>query len=177
MKGGRGLVLVGARGAGKSTVGAELAMRVGAQFVDTDGLVAMRAGMSIARLFAERGEAAFRDAERTVIATLDPATRQVVACGGGAVADPENARRLAAMGPVVWLTARSSVLASRIEGSDRPSLTGAPIEEEIGELLAARSGAYHALATWTVDTEGRTPEEISDELEQLWRGVQDHDVR
>lgn len=172
----RGLVLIGARGSGKTTLGRALAARLGARFVDTDDLVEARAGCTIAELFERRGEDGFRQVEREVVASLGP-ERQVVACGGGAVLDPASREKLGSLGPVLWLTAPAVVLAARIAGSGRPSLTGVAPEDEVAEILAAREGIYAEMATWTVETEGRGIEEICDELEQLWRVAQDHDLR
>ncbi len=171
------LVLIGPRGAGKSLVGAMVAERLGIDFVDTDELVEARAGCSIAALFHRGGEAAFRAVESHVISDLRADRPGVVATGGGAVLSPANRSRLRALGPRAWLTAAPEVLAERIAGSDRPSLTGGSPSDEIEAVVHQRAPIYRELATWTVDTSERRPEEVCDELEHLWRDLQDHHLR
>ena len=93
------IVLIGFMGAGKTTVGALLAARLGYTFVDTDSVVEQRAGAPVAALFRERGEAAFREMEAAALAELAGRTRVVIASGGGAPAQARNAlffRRAAA---------------------------------------------------------------------------------
>jgi len=172
-----GLVLIGARGSGKTTVGRALASRLDLPFIDTDALAEAKSGCSIARIFEERGEEGFRLVEREVVESLEPGRRQVIASGGGAVLDRSNRARLREIGPVAWLTGSVATLAARIAGSERPSLTGTAPEVEVADVLAARERHYADLATWVVDTDGRSPGEICDELEQLWRDTQDHDLR
>jgi shikimate kinase len=174
---GRGLVLVGYRGAGKTTVGARLAARLGLRFVDTDALVERAAGMSVREIFERLGEATFRDHERRAIEGLDAGEEQVVAAGGGAVTDGASSEALARLGEVVWLVAPPEVLAARIAGTGRPSLTGAAADVEVGEVLERREPLYRALARWVVQTAGNTPDEVCDELQRLWRGPAAHDVR
>lgn len=177
MSSGHGLVLIGARGSGKTTLGRALASRLRVDFVDTDELVEARAGCTIADLFALRGETAFRQLEQEALTSLDPRHRQIVASGGGAVLEQANRERLVSLGPIAWLTASTATLAARIAGSDRPSLTGIAPEQELAGILEERKQLYADLATWVVETEGRSPLEICDELEQLWRLAQDHDLR
>src|SRR5689334_6272521 len=108
----RHLALVGLMGAGKTTVGRRCATRLDRPFVDTDDVIATAAGQSIPEIFASGGEAHFRELERAAIADVcaSPAAL-VIACGGGAVLDPENRRALRASGVVVWLRAPAEILA------------------------------------------------------------------
>jgi 3-dehydroquinate synthase len=114
------LVLVGFMGAGKSTVGRLLAERLGWSFVDVDARIEREAGRSIPELFAQEGEAGFRERERRAIAAVCQGDRQVIAPGGGAVLDSRNEEALRAAGPVVALTAPLDVLWRRVAGSRRP---------------------------------------------------------
>jgi shikimate kinase len=106
------LVLVGLMGAGKTTVGQACAARLGRAFVDTDDLVVTLAGVPFDEIWRDGGEPRFRELERAAVADAcaspDPL---VIACGGGAVLDPDNRARLRAAGVVVWLRAPVDVLA------------------------------------------------------------------
>ncbi len=139
------VVLVGFMGAGKSVVGQALARRLGRPFVDTDDVVERRAGRPIATIFAAEGEEAFRALERAAIAEVASRDGQVVATGGGAVADPVNLAALRTSGLVVYLAASPETLAARVAGSDRPLLRGAADPAaRVQELLDRREAAYRA---------------------------------
>ena len=145
------LVLVGARGAGKTTVARLLAERLGVPFLDTDMLVEERAGRPVPEIFAEEGEVSFRRRERAVCTSLADVAG-VIATGGGVVLDPANVAALRRDARVVWLAAPPDELAARCAGSDRPPLTGLGAEEEARAVLAAREPLYRAAAdhcTWT----------------------------
>ena len=153
---GRHLVLVGLMGAGKTSVGAGCADRLGRPFVDTDDLVELATGRTVGALFAEMGEDAFRNLERRAVsdACASPAPA-VIACGGGAVLAPENRRLLRESGTVVWLRAPAAVLAERVgDGDGRPLLSGAPVGATLARLEASREGAYREAADAVVETEG-----------------------
>jgi len=161
--------LVGMMGAGKSAVGARLAERLARPFVDTDAEIARRAGATIAELFATRGEPAFRDLERDAIERVAKGADAVVALGGGAIAQPDAARRLAARGTIVYLRARPETLAARVgEAADRPLLAGldaAGRVERIAALLAERSPHYES-ARVTVDTDALDPDGVAARIEE-----------
>src|SRR2546423_577405 len=109
----KALVLVGLSGSGKSTVGRLLAPRLGMSFVDTDRLIEEKRGVTVARIFAEEGEAVFRKLESAVIASVcRPA--QIVATGGGAVLLPENRDAMRDGNLVVWLNVAVPILARRL---------------------------------------------------------------
>lgn len=162
--------LIGYRGCGKSTVARLLAERLGWEVVDSDDEIEREAGKAITAIFADEGEPAFRDLEERVVASLCGRKRTVVALGGGAVLREATRERLAAAGPVVWLTAPAETLAARIAGDDasasrRPSLTGLSGLEEVERVLAAREPIYRECATVAVDVDGRPPEAIAAEIE------------
>lgn len=162
-----GLALVGVRGTGKSTVGRIIARRLGLPFVDADAEVEARAGKSIRAIFEDDGEGVFRNLEEQVLADLTAGPPAVLATGGGAVLRESSRRRLRQFGWIVWLTARPETLAARIQSNpqgvvDRPALTAHGTLAEIAAILEARTPIYQAVADATVDTEGRTPAEVSD---------------
>jgi 3-dehydroquinate synthase len=148
--------LVGMMGAGKSDVGRRLAGRLGRRFVDSDAEIERAAGATIAELFAREGEPGFRARER---ASIEAAAGRgaVVALGGGAIAQPGAAARLARSGVVVWLRARPETLAARIgDAAERPLLAdcaAAERAERLRRLLAERE-PYYASARIAVDTDG-----------------------
>jgi len=156
----RHLVLVGMMGAGKSTVGRRCAERLEREFVDTDDLVAMRAGVPVTEVFARDGEAAFREVERTAVADACAArVPAVIAAGGGAVLDAENRKRMRDSGLVVWLQASPAQLAKRVgDGRGRPLLARSAGSSDANTTLelieAARRPAYEAAAHATIDTAG-----------------------
>ena len=165
----RGTVwLVGMMGSGKSSVGRALATMSGVPFVDTDQLVEVALGMSVADVWDQHGEEAFRDAEQSVIEEIG-VTQAVVAAGGGAVIRPVNVETMRRSGVVVWLTAEPGELARRV-GSEagRPLLRAVRRETTLAELLAERSTSYQAAAHHTVATDGRTIDEVAEEVEHLW---------
>jgi shikimate kinase len=171
---GAGLALIGYRGAGKSTVGRILADRVGRVFLDMDKELQIRVGRSAAAIFAEDGQAFFRDCEeRTLAEILSRHPTAIVATGGGAILREANRRRLGQFGFVVWLTADSSELARRV-GSDprgfdeRPSLTSAGTIGEIGQVLEARKPLYEEVADAVIETAGKTPDEVATAIMERW---------
>jgi shikimate kinase len=158
----RHLVLIGMMGAGKTTVGRECARRLDRTFVDTDDLVTATAAMTIEQIFAEAGETTFRRLEHDVVADVCASPEPlVVACGGGAVLDPENRRALRAAGIVVWLRAPVETLAERVaDGSIRPLLRDDPAGA-LARLERLREPAYEAAAHLSVDTGGADVETVS----------------
>jgi shikimate kinase len=156
-------VLVGAPGSGKTTVGDLVAGRLGVEFRDTDADVEAATGSTVAALFVDRGEEAFRELERTaVLAALDE-HEGVLALGGGAVLDAGTRQRL--KGERVALLDVSLADAAKRVGlnRDRPLLLG-NVRAQLGALLAARAPLYAEVATLTVTTDGRTPDEVVDDL-------------
>ncbi len=157
------VVLVGAPGSGKSTVGARLARRLGVELRDTDADVETRTGHTVAELFVDRGEAVFRDLEERAVATALDEHDGVLALGGGAVLRASTRDRLAGH-PVAWLDVGLTHAASRVGlGVARPLLLG-NVRGQLHTLLAQRRPAYEQVATWTVRTDGRTPDEVTDEV-------------
>ena len=161
----RHLVLIGLMGAGKSTVGSACARRLHRPFVDTDDVITATTGQSIAEIFRDGGEPAFRDIERRVVADVCASPEPlVIACGGGAVLDPESRRCLRGAGLVVWLRAAAAELAARVQAQDvdRPLLGSSRPEDELERLAELREPAYQAAAHVQVETGGRSVDEVVD---------------
>lgn len=165
----RPIALIGYRGTGKSSVAPLLARRLKWDWVDADVEVELRAGKSIAAIFADEGEPHFRHLEANVVAELCSRERCVLALGGGAVLRETSRAHLQKCQAVVWLQASVDVLAERIFGDPttaarRPNLTNHGGRNEIETLLAAREPFYRGCATIKVDTENKRPSEIADEI-------------
>jgi shikimate kinase len=163
------IFLIGYRGTGKSTVARHLAERLGYDSVDADAEIERRAGKSIAAVFAEDGEAAFRDLESRLVAELSALRRTVVALGGGAVLRESNRSAIRAAGLVVWLTAPVEAIVARLSADPttagrRPNLTKTGGREEVETLLAERTPIYRQCATLVVNTDGKTCAQVADEI-------------
>lgn len=141
--GDRSIVLVGLMGCGKSSVGRRLASRLGLTFVDADEEIERVAAKSIVEIFADHGEAYFRDGERRVIARLLGNGPQVLATGGGAFINPETRQKIRERGISIWLRADLPVLMRRVSKRDtRPLLKTADPEATMRELMAKRYPVY-----------------------------------
>jgi shikimate kinase len=158
----RNLILIGFMGTGKTTIGKRVARSLGYRFVDTDQLIAKKAGKGIPAIFADEGEEAFRQLETEVLRECAAGERQVISTGGGIVTRPENRELLMASGYVVWLKAAPDTIYQRVRRSrDRPLLRTPDPQATIAELLGQRNGLYEASQHLTIVTDGLTPEETA----------------
>jgi shikimate kinase/3-dehydroquinate synthase len=149
-------------GAGKSTVAGALAGLLGTRVLDLDERVEELAGRSVPKIFAERGESAFRALEKEALESL-PADVGVVSLGGGTVVDDETRQMLLREGIVVTLTAHPAVLAQRVgQGAGRP-LLGEDAQGDLERIMKARGTAY-AEAHAVIDTGTLGPEEIAADI-------------
>jgi shikimate kinase len=169
------IALVGMMGSGKSTVGRSLAERLGCPFVDLDAAIEAESGVSIPRIFATGGEAAFRAWEERVLRELTGTSQDMVlATGGGVVVTPGCRDLLRGQWRTVWLFAGVDTLVERLqpEMQARPMLqTGEPLAQRVRALIAARQAWYEAVAEWTVSVDGRSVEEIVRELAVRFAGA------
>lgn len=153
------VVLVGAPGAGKSTVGRRLARRWAVPFRDSDQMIESEAGKTVAEIFVDEGEPAFRVMERDVIARALDAHEGVLALGGGAVLDESTRARLADV-PCVWLRVGVPEAAKRVGlNASRPLLLG-NVRGTLMALLDERTPLYEEVATWTIDTDGLAVDDV-----------------
>ena len=158
------IILVGFMAAGKSTVGRRLALALGWDFHDLDDVVEARQGRTIAAIFAESGEATFREIEADVAEEHLRRQRVVLATGGGWAAQPGRLGSLPDRTLTVWLKVSPEEAVRRAgEAEDRPLLAGDNRLEAAAALLRQRASRY-AAADLEVDTEGRTADDVSAEI-------------
>ncbi len=169
------VILIGYRGAGKSTVGKRLAELLGRKFVDTDRLIEEIHGTPVREIVELHGWEYFRATERRVTQVISRMDRIVIASGGGSILDPENVRAMKENGRVIWLTAEPKVLAERMEGdpqtlAGRPSLTGKDALKEVEEVLAFRRPYYEGAADVKIETSSLEVEDVAEKILPLLDG-------
>ncbi len=160
----RNIILTGFMGSGKSTVGKQLARRLGWDFVDTDARIEHLQGCSVAEIFEHQGEEAFRRYEAQVAATLATGYHCVIATGGRLMLDRRNAAALASESRVFCLHAPAEEILRRIRSSPhrRPLLDGPDPERRLRQLLAQRQEGYGRFEA--VPTENFSPRQVVEEL-------------
>lgn len=157
------IALTGMMGAGKTTVGRALALRLGRRLVDTDDEIERWVGRSVAEIFATRGEEAFRGYEAVVVRELSAVPDLVLALGGGTVMDDGPVADLTLTGVLVHLDVPVEELARRVgDGSGRPLLDGDPVVR-LAEVHAARNARYLEVADVVLDAD-RPVDEVVDAL-------------
>jgi shikimate kinase len=167
----KNLFLIGYRGTGKTTVAKILAEKIGWAWIDADTALEDRYGRSIRLIFAEEGEAGFREKEAALLEELCCSPNQIIATGGGVVLSAANRERLHASGRVVWLTADAQTLWQRLQADAttrerRPPLAGGGLAE-IQHLLDVRAPLYQACADFAVDTTNISAEVVAGRIVDL----------
>ena len=163
--------IVGIMGSGKSSAGRLAAERLSVDFHDTDDVIVERVGSSISQFWGEHGEAAFREVERVVTASLSD-FEGIKATGGGVVLDHANREVLSNGEPVVWLKASTESLAARLaEEPGRPLLAGdeRSIVDTLSLLRADRERFYLDVSTDVIETDALDAAEVADRLVSLWK--------
>ena len=165
------IFLVGLMGAGKSTIGKQLARRLGKEFRDSDSEIEKRTGVGIDVIFDIEGEEKFRRRETEMLKELVATRGFVLATGGGAVLAPENRRLLKNNGLIIYLKASAEHLAGRLRlDRRRPLLQSGDKLAKIRDLMARREPVYQQLADLVVETDKssiyRVVSEISNKVKQ-----------
>ena len=154
------VILVGFMGAGKSSVGRILARRLGRCFVETDEMIVAAAGRPIPEIFADKGEAHFRQLESDAVRLLALKRGDVIATGGGLPCAEGRLQALRSIGTVVWLGGDFATLYERaLRAGDRPMLRGKS-REQVEALYESRK-PYYAQADVTVNTDGLTTDQVA----------------
>lgn len=160
----RSIVLVGLMGAGKTAIGKRLAEQLGLPFYDADHEIERAAGMSIAEIFAQHGEAYFRAGEKRVIARLLDQGRIVLATGGGAFMDAQTRALIRQRAISVWLRCPLPVLLARVAGRTHRPLLNAGDPAEILARLSALRGPVYAQADIIIDGSEASPQVTTDNV-------------
>jgi shikimate kinase len=157
------LVFVGAPGSGKTTIGKQVAEKLGVEFIDVDNEIEMDEKTTISDIFVQKGENYFRQLERAKISELLNTFNGVLSLGGGSVLD-EITRQALAIAPVVWLKVSSGDASSRVGlGLSRPVLMG-NVRSTLVKLLEERTPLYEEVADWEIDTSKKSIEEVVQEV-------------
>lgn len=170
------LALVGPTGAGKTSIGRALAAQLGRPFVDLDAAIERQAGATVALIFEVEGESGFRRREREVLRDCLAGEGSVIACGGGAVTDPDNRAALRERAFVVHVTATvEQQLARLARDRTRPLLQTPDRRARLEALAAARDPLYAALADLVFHSDGggaaQAARALAARLDPAWRNV------
>lgn len=164
----RNIILVGMMATGKSTVGAILAEELGYELIDLDAWIIDREGRSIADIFADGGEGAFRELESAALKEVLQIERRVISTGGGAVLAPGNAGMMLEHGYVVALTASEDRIIERVSGDENRPLLAGNAAERVRSIMEQRREAYR-FAHCTVDTTELNVAEVSQYILMRYR--------
>ena len=157
---GKNIILTGFMGTGKTVVGRSTAQALGREFVDMDAVIEQREGMTIPEVFAQHGEAYFRERERELCGELARLRSLVIATGGGALIPEANFRAMVESGTIICLKCDPDEILYRLNGDEnRPMLWGAERHERVGALLEQRKAAYDRIP-YHIDTTPLNVEEV-----------------
>ena len=163
----KNIVLVGFMGTGKTTIAKILSGKLGMKYISTDDMIKAGEKSSIADIFSKKGESYFRKIEKEAIRYVSGMDGVVVDAGGGVVIDAENIENLKKKGLLVCLSAAPEPVLERTKAySHRPLLEGADPLSKIKELMESRKQFYKR-ADFCVDTGGKSPTEVSSEIERI----------
>ena len=161
----KNLFLIGPMGAGKTTIGKQLAQALGWTFVDSDKEIEARTGATIPLIFEIEGEAGFRQREAAMIDELTRTEHTVLATGGGAILRKDNRAALMSRGTVIYLHATVSQQAERTAfDTQRPLLQTADRTAKLAELMQQREPLYRSCADLVIETQGKTPRVVVDTI-------------
>ncbi|CBL45918.1 Shikimate kinase I protein [gamma proteobacterium HdN1] len=165
------VILIGPMGAGKSTIGRQLAALLRYEFVDSDHEIEARTGADIPWIFDVEGEEGFRKREEAVIDDLTQRQHIVLATGGGAILREANRRAMSARGVVVYLkTSIEQQLARTARDRNRPLLQTENPRKVLTELMAIRDPLYSEIADYVIETDGAAIREVATQILALISG-------
>ena len=159
------IFLIGFMGSGKSTVAKYLSSAYQMKQIEMDEQIEKNEGRSISSIFEKEGEEYFRTLETELLKSLDPRETFVVSCGGGAAVKEENVREMKEKGRIILLSAQPETVYVRVKNShNRPLLEGNMNVSYIKNLMDKRQKLYERAADFQVKTDGRTAEDIGEEI-------------
>ncbi len=159
------IAVYGFMGVGKTTSGAILAEALGYRFIDMDAEIEKRTGKTIPEIFSEDGEPRFREHERDLVRELSRKNGYVIGCGGGALADLVNAEALRESSTLVYLTANVDEILERTgKEHHRPLLRVDDPRKTVEALIKKREPLYERYAEIKIDTTGKSPEAVAEEI-------------
>jgi shikimate kinase len=168
------IVLIGYRAVGKTSLGAQVAQRLGRPLIDFDAILEQEAGESIPDLVSREGWPEFRRREKAVVRRYASQAGLVLATGGGVVLDTENTAHLKATGKLIWLKASPATIKARLsqdrqQTAARPGLTAKGTLDEVDEVLAAREPLYQDAATVSLAVDTESPATLAQRIVDLVR--------
>lgn len=159
------IAIIGFMGTGKSTVSRALHEALNMQEIDMDAIIAAEQGMPISKMFEKYGEEHFRKIETQLLQRLSSSENSIISCGGGTVTRAENVRILKSYARIILLTATPETVYARVKNSTaRPVLNGNMTVEYIQSLMQKRAEAYRQATDITVSTDGKTVNQICEEI-------------
>jgi len=172
------IFLIGPMGAGKTTIGRQLARELKKEFIDSDQEIEDRTGANISWIFDVEGEAGFRKREKSIIEELTSRKGIVLATGGGAVLSPENRKYLHSRGTVVYLMATIGQQVERTKNDSRRPLIQnvTDIKGKLRELMEIRDPLYREIADYVVMTNRRSPKSVSSDIVKQLFGDEVHEL-
>lgn len=170
----RNIILIGPMGAGKTTIGKQLAQQMGRNFYDSDSEIEKRTGANIPLIFELEGEEGFRKREKDILDNLTKKQNIVLATGGGAVLDPDNRALLAKHGFVIYLSAPFTQLFNRTsKDRNRPLLQTENPREKLEEIIATRDPLYREVADIIIETDDKPVRNV---VKNLLVTITEHDI-
>ena len=164
----KNIVLCGFMGSGKSTIGKQLAERLGMRFIDTDTYIEQKEGMTISKIFEEKGEEYFRELELKVCEEISSLKVTVVSTGGGTLLKDANVKAIKKNGTVFLLNVSSNTVLMRLKNdSTRPLLQRADKEKAVKTLLSQRIPLYNRAADYVIDAED-SPRKICNQIMNIY---------
>lgn len=163
------VILIGFMGAGKTSVGTLYSQKHGLDFIDTDQMIEETEGMTVSRIFEEKGEEAFRRMETGLLERLTRKGKAaLISAGGGLPLREENRKLLKGLGTVVYLDVSAETVLSRLKGdTTRPLLMGDHVKEKVENMLKARGPIYEEASHVKIDVNNKGPEEIVSEIDHF----------
>lgn len=163
------IILIGFMGSGKTSVGESLAKKLSCPFQDTDQLIEKKAGITIQQMFETQGEEYFREYETKLLQELKLSLEHtVLSTGGGMPLRKQNARLLKDLGHVIYLKAEAETVLKRLAGdTSRPLLRQSDRRKRVEQLLSERTPLYKWAADHIIETDGKTVDEIIDNILQM----------